>query len=103
MPLKSAKNLNTETLNDAKNAADYLSSVYEECSSDGQFDAFLIAIRDLIQTNSSMSEVAETAQVGRQALYNMLSENGNPQLHNFASILSAIGLKLKFEPEKEAV
>ena len=102
MPLKSAKNLNTKTLQDSKNAASYLSAVYEECVIDGQFDAFLIAIRDLIQASSSMSEVAETAQVGRQALYNMLSENGNPQLHNFASILNAVGLKLRFEPEEEA-
>ena len=102
MPLKSAADLNAMTFTDPKIAAEYLSAVYEECATDGQFDAFLIAVRDLIQANSSMSKVAETAGVGRQALYQMLSEEGNPRLHNFAAVLKAIGLRLKFEPERKA-
>jgi len=102
MPTKSAKNLNIKTLQDPIIAAEYLSSVYEGCACDGNYEAFLVAIRDLIQANSSMSKVAETAGVGRQALYHMLSQDGNPQLSNIASVLKAIGLKLKFEPESEA-
>jgi probable addiction module antidote protein len=102
MPLKTAADLNAKTFVDPKIAADYLSAVYEECAEDGQFDAFLVAIRDLIQNHDSMAQVAQRAGIGRQAIYQMLSENGNPKLDNFVSILKAIGLKLKFEPEADA-
>ena len=100
MPLKSTENLNKLTLTDSKVAAEYLSAVYEECAMDSNFDAFLIAIRNIIQANASMAEVAESAGVGRQALYHMLSENGNPQLYNISSVLKTMGLKIKFEAEK---
>ncbi len=102
MPIKSAADLNARTLVDPKIAANYLSAVYEECAQDGEFDALLIAIRDLIQTHGNMTKVAKRAGVGRQALYQMLSEKGNPKLDNFASILKAVGLRLKFEPDKKA-
>lgn len=101
MPTKSSADLNAVTLNNPKAAAEYLSAVYEECMTDGQFDAFLIAVRDLIQAQSSMGRVARAAGVGRQALYHMLSERGNPQLGSLASVLKAIGLKVKFEPERK--
>lgn len=97
MPLKSFDDLDSKTLSKPKLAAGYLSAVYEECVQDGNFEAFLLALRRLIQTRNSMSEVAEKAGIGRQALYNMLSENGNPQLNKFASVLNAVGLKIKFE------
>lgn len=102
MPIKSAADLNARTLIDPKIAAEYLSAVYDECAADGEFDAFLIAVRDLIQTHGNMTQVAKRAGVGRQTLYQMLSRKGNPKLDNFASILKAIGLKLRFEPESEA-
>ena len=102
MPIKRAADLNAWTLTDPQIAADYLSAVYDECSADGKFDTFLLAIRDLIQTHGNMTQEAKRAGVGRQTLDQMLSERGNPKLDNFASILKAIGLKLKFEPEREA-
>jgi probable addiction module antidote protein len=102
MPIKSAADLNARTFLDAKLAAEYLSAVYEECAGDGEFDAFLIALRDLIRAHSNIAKVAKRAGVSRQALYQMLSEHGNPRLESFASILKAVGLKLKFAPETGA-
>lgn len=100
MPIKSAEELNKLTFTDPKIAAEYLSAVYGECVFDGEFDAFLVAIRDLIQANSSMSKVANSAGIARQSLYQMLSEEGNPRLDNFASLIKAMGLQLRFEPSE---
>jgi probable addiction module antidote protein len=41
-----------------------------------------------------MSEIARKAGVGRQALYNALSENGNPTLETLTAVLGALGLEL---------
>lgn len=102
MSIKSSADLNNRTFVDPKIAAEYLSAVYEECSTDGDFDAFLIAIRDIIQTHGNMTQVAKRAGIGRQTLYQILSEDGNPNLDNFASIIKAVGLKLRFEPTRKA-
>lgn len=96
MPIKSISEIDKITLNQPKVAAVYLSAVYSECLEDDNFEAFLIALRDLIQANQGMGSVAKSAGVGRQALYNMLSENGNPQLYKLSSVLKAVGLKIKF-------
>jgi probable addiction module antidote protein len=41
-----------------------------------------------------MTGIAKKAGVGRQALYNALSENGNPTLETLTSVLTALGLEL---------
>jgi probable addiction module antidote protein len=38
--------------------------------------------------------IARKAKVGRQALYNALSENGNPTLETLIGVLKALGLQL---------
>ena len=102
MPTKSFAELDALTLTNPKSAAAYLSAVYELCAADGKFDALLLAIRELIQAHHKMGKIAKSAGVGRQALYHMLSGDGNPQLDNFAAILKAVGLKMKFEPVRKA-
>ena len=47
-----------------------------------------------VARSQGMTEIARKAGVGRQALYNALSENGNPTLETLTSVLSALGLQL---------
>jgi probable addiction module antidote protein len=47
-----------------------------------------------VARSQGMTELARNAGVGRQALYNALSENGNPTLETHTSVLSALGLQL---------
>ena len=47
-----------------------------------------------VARSQGMTELARKAGVGRQALYNALSENGNPTLETLTSVLSALGLQL---------
>jgi probable addiction module antidote protein len=50
-----------------------------------------------VARSQGMTEIARKAGVGRQALYNALSENGNPTLETLTSVLSALGLQLTVE------
>jgi probable addiction module antidote protein len=47
-----------------------------------------------VARSKGMTEVAKKAGLGRQALYNALSENGNPTLETLAAVLNALGLEL---------
>lgn len=47
-----------------------------------------------VARSKGMSDIARKAKVGRQALYNALSEHGNPTLETLTSVLKALGLQL---------
>lgn len=47
-----------------------------------------------VARSKGMTEIARRTGLGRQALYNALSENGNPTLETLMAVLSALGLRL---------
>jgi probable addiction module antidote protein len=47
-----------------------------------------------VARSRGMSEIARKAGLGRQALYNALSDNGNPTLETLTAVLNALGLQL---------
>lgn len=47
-----------------------------------------------VARSKGMTEIAKRTGLGRQALYNALSENGNPTLETLMAVLSALGLRL---------
>lgn len=47
-----------------------------------------------VARSKGMSDIARKANVGRQALYSALSENGNPTLETLVGVLNALGLQL---------
>jgi probable addiction module antidote protein len=51
------------------------------------------ALREVVDARTSSFEVG-TTEIGRQVLYNALSENGNPTLETLLAVLSALGLEL---------
>jgi probable addiction module antidote protein len=68
---------------------------------DGSPQEIARAIGDVARSKG-MSEIAREAGLGRQALYNALSENGNPTLQTLMAVLSALGLELSVQPKKAA-
>lgn len=48
----------------------------------------------VVARSKGMTEIAKKTGLGRQALYNALSENGNPTLETLTSVLTALGLEL---------
>jgi probable addiction module antidote protein len=60
-------------------------------------EVFLLALRDVVEANSTMSELAKATNLNRESLYKTLSEKGNPQLNSVRSILNQIRFKLAVE------
>ncbi len=67
---------------------------YLEATMEGNDSKHIASALGDVARSQGMSEIARKAGVGRQALYNALSENGNPTLETLTSVLSALGLQL---------
>lgn len=65
---------------------------------DGGPALFAAALRDIAKARG-MSDNARNAGVTREARYQALSENGDPRLSSPFGMITALGLKVKLEPE----
>lgn len=80
-------------------AAAYLHSeedilYYLEAAMEGNDPKHIASALGDVARSKGMSELAKKAGLGRQALYNALSENGNPTLETLTAVLGALGLQL---------
>jgi probable addiction module antidote protein len=82
-----------ESLTDPEEAREYLNAALE----DENPEVFLLALKDIVDANSSMTKLAQATNRNRESLYKTLSEKGNPQLNSIRSILSNLGFKLAVE------
>jgi probable addiction module antidote protein len=78
-------------LTDPEFAALYLKAALQ----DNGMEGFLLALRNVIKASRTP---ASEADLGRESLYNALSESGNPHFATVQKLLCAIGLQLSFEP-----
>jgi probable addiction module antidote protein len=85
-----------KSLKDPEEAREYLNAALE----DENPEVFLLALRDVVEANSTMSELARAIDRNRESLYKTLSEKGNPQLNSIRSILNQIGFKLAVEVDR---
>ena len=77
-------------LKDPKFAVGYLTDVLTH----ERPEAFLIALKDLIDARQeNISALAEQAGITRQALYQALSEDGNPCFSTITRILKCLNLR----------
>ncbi len=79
-----------ESLKYPQEAAQYLDAALE----DGDREVFLLALRDIAEARGGMSKLAKEAELNRENLYRMLSENGNPELSSLRALLDALGFRL---------
>ncbi len=82
-------------LTDPDYAVGYLNAALE----DEDQRVFLLALRDVAEARG-LSQVARDAQLNRENLYRMLSQNGNPQLSSLTALLRSIGLRLAIQPDQ---
>lgn len=68
--------------------------MYLEIAMEGNDPKHIARALGTVARSKGMTEIAKKAGLGRQALYNALSENGNPTLETLTSVLSALGLEL---------
>ena len=67
---------------------------YLEAAMEGNDPKHIASALGDVARSKGMSDIARKAKVGRQALYNALSENGNPTLEALVGVLNALGLQL---------
>ena len=64
-------------------------------------DYLKIALGDVVRAYG-VSYISEQTGIGRQSIYKMLSENGNPTHRNLMAILDALGLELTVKQKESA-
>ena len=78
-------------LADPARAARYLNAAQEDSPA-----MFLKALRKVASSQDRpMAELASSVGVSREALYRMMSENGNPTFESLSGILNAMGFKMR--------
>lgn len=87
------KDILRKKLDDPEQAAEYLTACYQEGP-----EVFLVGLRDVVEAQGGVARAAELSKLNRESLYRLISRQGNPRLSSLASVLSALGLKLAFEP-----
>jgi probable addiction module antidote protein len=78
-----------ERLKDPEYAAGYIAAAMEE--NDPSF--LQVVLGDVIRAHG-VSKISEITGIARQALYKMISEDGNPTMKNVNKLLDAVGLEI---------
>lgn len=84
-----------ERLQDPEAASEYLNAASES----GDTSTFLLALR-LVAESRGISQVALDAELNRESLYKMLSDQGNPRLSSMLAVFEAIGVQIQVKPLK---
>ena len=88
---RSYKNDLLKALTDPVEAKEYLNTALE----DENPEVFLLALRDVVEANSTTSELERVSNRDRDL--DKISTKENPQLNSVRSILNQIGFKLAIE------
>lgn len=73
----------------------YLQNVIDHSSST---EDILLAMRSLASARG-FKKFAQDAQLNRENLYRVLSEQGNPRLDTFLKLIDLLGFKLSLKPK----
>lgn len=98
---KASVDYHEELIDSLKNhdeAVAYLNAALEE-SLDGDEESqevLLHALRNVAEAQGGIGKLAKKTHVRREALYRILSPEGNPEFRTFTSLLHAMGLNLRF-------
>jgi probable addiction module antidote protein len=76
---------------------DFMLAYINDAASDVDPEVFLLALRKVVTSRGGFEQISEGADIGRTALYHMLSENGNPRYDNLRALLEQLGLKIRLD------
>lgn len=91
---RNVRETHKEYLSNPEVAAEYLNAALEE----GDPAVVLMALRNIAESQEGgITGLAERTNLGRESMYKMLSDTGNPKLSSFTRLLEGLGLHLKVE------
>ncbi len=79
---------------DPELAGEYITASIEE-----GMDAFLVAIKDVIDARGGGTEFSNETGVPRESIYKMFKEGGNPTIKNILKALDFADLRLNIVPK----
>ncbi len=86
-----------ERLKDPELACHFIAEAIEE----NDPDYLKVALGEIVKAYG-VAYISEQSGIGRQTIYKMLSEKGNPTHKNLVAILDTLGLELTVRPKKTA-
>lgn len=81
------------SLKNKKEAAAYLQVALEEYQKDGDFEAFLLALRHVAEAQGGIGLLSKKTHLNRESLYKTLSSKGNPKLQTIGILLKGMGFE----------
>ncbi|MFA5075158.1 MAG: hypothetical protein WC436_03595 [Candidatus Babeliales bacterium] len=85
------------SLKNHDHAVAYLNAAIEE-SFKGDKESqklLLLALKNVAEAQGSITELAKRSNIRRESIYKMLSNEGNPYLQSFTSLLHAMGFSIR--------
>ncbi len=80
-------------------ASAYLETAFQESCRDGDWAAFGLALRQVIEARDlDLTQFSKAAGVNRQHLYLLFGSKANPTLHTLVPILTQLDLTLSLRP-----
>jgi DNA-binding phage protein len=98
MPVKNYQNDLIKRLSNNDYAAEYLKASFDETMKDGNIEAFLLALKNVINATKNSSIVKEETDISKQYLFQLLETNNPPTIETLTVVLHAVGLTLDFKP-----
>ena len=92
-----------ESLHDPEDARIFLSVIFEEYEEDGDTEAFLLALKDVTETQGGFDKIAKHTKLSQQDIHNFFADKDNPRFDILEAILQALGFRLSIEPIKTEI
>ncbi|WP_119343982.1 addiction module antidote protein [Facilibium subflavum] len=83
-----------QSLHDKEEAIAYLEVALEEYENDGDNQAFMLALKNVVEAQGGIGCLSRKTGLDRAHLYRVLSSKGNPRFLTLGNILKALGFKL---------
>ena len=90
-------------LKDRELAQAYLEVALESYEQDGYIEALLLAMKDVIEAQGGIGELANRTKISREHINDILTNKHNPRLDNWLNIISALGFRVRLEPLEKPV
>lgn len=98
MPTKSYKTDLIERLSSKKYALQLLQASFDKSCEDGNFEAFGLTLKLVIEAQGDKQPFAKRAKVSRNHLYRLFDKDANPTLKTLLPVLTQLGLRLNLSP-----
>ena len=90
-----------ESLKDPEEASAYLEACLEEALSTNEMGIFLLAVRDVVESQGGITEITSKMEGGQKSLYKSLSEDSKPRFSTIVNTLKACGMHIRFDPSNQ--